>query len=303
MIDGSQHIHTSVLLNEVIDHLQPKPGGTYVDGTLGLGGHSEAILRASAPSGKLVAFDWDEDAIALAQQRLKKFDDRLVIIRKNFANLAHGLNELGIKEIDGLLVDIGLSSLQLDRGGRGFSFLRDEPLDMRMDNRQDMTAAKLVEKCSEAELADIFYYYGEEKQARRIAAEIVLARKKASIDTSKQLAEIIVKAVPRRFHPKKIHVATKTFQGLRIAVNTELENLAAVIDNAAGFLKPDARFCIISFHSLEDRIVKKKFKEHDELEIITGKPIVATEAEVKDNPRARSAKLRVAVKRSREVAS
>jgi 16S rRNA (cytosine1402-N4)-methyltransferase len=297
MIDGSRQIHTPVLLDEVLAHLQPRPDGVYVDGTLGLGGHSEAILRASNPSGKVIAFDWDEDATALARQRLEIFDDRVVIIRRNFAELADGLTELGIKEIDGLLVDIGLSSLQLDRGGRGFSFLRDEPLDMRMDNRRKMTAAKLVEECTEEELADIFYYYGEEKQARRIAAEIVQVRKKDAITTSRQLAEIIVKAIPRRFHPKKIHVATKSFQGLRIAVNTELENLAAIIDDAAGFLKPDARFCIISFHSLEDRIVKKKFKEHDELEIITGKPIVASEAEVERNPRARSAKLRVAVRR------
>ena len=301
MIDGPQQIHTPVLLNEVITHLKPRPDGIYVDGTLGLGGHSEAILRASSPSGKVIAFDWDEEAIVLAEQRLKNFGERVAIIRRNFADLADGLNELGIKEIDGLLVDIGLSSLQLDRGGRGFSFLRDEPLDMRMDNRRKMTAATLVEKCSEEELADIFYYYGEEKQARRIAAEIVQARKKNAITTSKQLAEIIVKAIPRRFHPKKIHVATKSFQGLRIAVNTELENLAAVIDAAAGFLKQDARFCIISFHSLEDRIVKKKFKEHDKLEIITGKPIVASEAEIANNARARSAKLRVAVRRSREV--
>ncbi len=300
MIDDFQQIHTSVLLNEVLAHLQPRPNGIYVDGTLGLGGHSEAILRASGPSGRVIAFDWDEEAIALAEQRLKSFGDRVVIIRRNFADLADGLTELGIKEIDGLLVDIGLSSLQLDRGGRGFSFLRDEPLDMRMDNRRKITAAELVEKCSEEELADILYYYGEEKQARRIAAELVQARKKEAVTTSRQLAEIIVKAVPRRFHPKKIHVATKSFQGLRIAVNTELENLAAVIDDAAGFLKPDARFCIISFHSLEDRIVKKKFKEHNELEMITGKPVVASAAEVEGNPRARSAKLRVAVRRGRE---
>jgi 16S rRNA (cytosine1402-N4)-methyltransferase len=301
MVDGAEQIHTPVLLNEVINHLQPRTDGIYVDGTLGLGGHSEAILKASSPAGRVVAFDWDEDAIALAGQRLNVFGDRVSIIRRNFADLADGLAELGIKEIDGLLVDIGLSSLQLDKGGRGFSFLRDEPLDMRMDNRRKTTAAKLIEKCTEEELADIFYYYGEEKQARRIAAEIVVARKKKAITTSKHLVEIIVKAVPRRFHPKKIHVATKSFQGLRIAVNTELENLAAVIDDATGFLKPDARLCIISFHSLEDRIVKKKFREQEELEIITGKPIVASEAEVEKNPRARSAKLRVAVRRSREV--
>jgi 16S rRNA (cytosine1402-N4)-methyltransferase len=229
---------------------------------------------------------------------LKPFEDRLVIIRKNFADLAEGLTGQGVDTIDGLLIDIGLSSLQLDRSGRGFSFLRDEPLDMRMDNRRTTTAAKLVAGCTEEELADIFYYYGEEKQARRIAAAIVDTRKKQTIATSAQLAEIIAKAIPRRFHPKKIHVATKSFQGLRIAVNTELENLAAVIDDAATFLKPGARFCVISFHSLEDRIVKKKFKENQQLEIITGKPIIASEDEVDKNPRARSAKLRVAVRRS-----
>jgi 16S rRNA (cytosine1402-N4)-methyltransferase len=301
MADGAEQIHTPVLLNEVLTHLQPRTDGIYVDGTLGLGGHSEAILRASSPSGRIIAFDWDEDAIAFARQRLNVFGDRVSIIRRNFADLADGLAELGIEEIDGLLVDIGLSSLQLDRGGRGFSFLRDEPLDMRMDNRRRTTAAKLIEKCTEEELADIFYYYGEEKQARRIAAEIVAARKKNAITTSMQLAEIIARAIPRRFHPKKIHVATKSFQGLRIAVNTELENLAAVIDDAVGFLKQDARLCVISFHSLEDRIVKNKFREQEELEILTGKPIVASKAEVEQNPRARSAKLRVAVRRrSRE---
>lgn len=297
MTDGPQNLHIPVLLEEVITSLQPRAGGIYVDGTLGLGGHSEAILKSSSPSGKVIAFDWDEAAIALAEQRLKSFGDRILISRRNFADLAEGLAEHGIKKIDGLLVDIGLSSLQLDRGERGFSFLRDEPLDMRMDTRRKMTAAALLAKCTEEELADIFFYYGEEKQARRIAAEIVRTRKKEIISTSRQLAEIIVKAIPRRFHPKKIHVATKSFQGLRIAVNTELENLAAVIDNAANFLKPGARLCIISFHSLEDRIVKKKFKEHEELEIITGKPIVASAAEIEKNSRARSAKLRVAVRR------
>lgn len=297
MVDSPEQIHSPVLLAEVLNYLQPHSSGIYVDGTLGLGGHTEAILQASSPSGRVIGFDWDEEAISLAEERLKNFGSRLVIIRRNFAELATGLKEQEVEQVDGLLIDIGLSSLQLDQGGRGFSFLRDEPLDMRMDNRRQLTAAKLIETGSAEELADIFYYYGEEKQARRIAAEIVAARQKGSITTSKQLAGIIVKAIPRRFHPKKIHVATKAFQGLRIAVNTELENLARIIDDAAEFLKPGAPFCIISFHSLEDRIVKRKFKDHRKLENITGKPITASEMEIHNNPRARSAKLRVAVRR------
>jgi len=294
MSDAVDSIHTPVLLEEVIRYLDIKQGGVYVDGTLGLGGHSEAILQASGPDGKLAAFDWDEAAIDLARERLQPFGDRVTIIRRNFAELAEGLSEAGIARIDGLLIDIGLSSLQLDRGGRGFSFLQDEPLDMRMDLRRPMTAAKLIAQSSEEELADIIYYYGEEKQARRIAAEIVKARKTEKIESSKQLSNIIVKAIPRRFHPKRIHVATLTFQGLRIAVNTELENLAKIIESCVGFLKPGARFCVITFHSLEDRIVKRKFREHEQLEVLTTKPVVASAAEVEKNPRSRSAKLRVA---------
>lgn len=294
MSDGVSSIHTPVLLDEVIHYLEVKPGGIYVDGTLGLGGHSEAILQSSGPNGKLVAFDWDEAAISLARERLKPFGDRVTVIRRNFAELADGLVEAGIRQIDGLLIDVGLSSLQLDQGGRGFSFLQDEPLDMRMDIRRPMTAAKLIAESTEEELADIIFYYGEEKQARRIAAEIVRARKLERIESSKQLSNIVVKAIPRRFHPKRIHVATRTFQGLRIAVNAELENLANIIGSCADFLKPGARFCVITFHSLEDRIVKRKFREHETLEILTAKPVTASTDEVEKNPRSRSAKLRVA---------
>lgn len=296
MDQGGADLHIPVLLDEVLEYLEPQSGGTYVDGTLGLGGHSEAILKASAPEGKLICFDWDEDAIELAERRLKKFEPRYQIVRRNFAELKIGLQETGVKMIDGLLIDIGLSSLQLDMGGRGFSFLRDEPLDMRMDNRRQTTAAYLVNNSSEKELADIIYYFGEEKQARRIASELVQARKKEAIDTSKKLADLIAQAIPRRFHPKKIHVATKTFQALRIAVNTELENLSKILDDGVQFLRSGARFCVITFHSLEDRIVKKKFKENKSLEVLTSRPLVASENEVRQNPRARSAKLRVAVK-------
>ncbi len=287
-------IHIPVLLSETLQFLQPKTGGLYVDGTLGLGGHTQAILQEIQPDGRVIAFDWDEAAIGIAGKRLEQFKQRLDIVRRNFAELTVGLTELGVTQIDGLLIDVGLSSLQLDQGGRGFSFRHDEPLDMRMDTRREVTAAELLARCTEEELADIFYYYGEEKQARRIAEEIVGERDKEVITTSKQLATIVAHAVPRRFHPKKIHVATKVFQGLRIAVNTELENLSTIIDEAVDFLKPGARFCIITFHSLEDRVVKRKFRGHKKLEVITTKPVVATENEVKRNPRSRSAKLRVA---------
>ncbi len=289
-----EKIHTPVLLAEVLEYLQPRSGGMYVDGTLGLGGHSGAILQACDPDGRVIAFEWDENAIVLAQERLQRFGDRLTIVRRNFAELSEGLNEEGVGKIDGLLIDIGLSSLQLDQGDRGFSFQRDEKLDMRMDTRRPVTAAKLLAECQEEELADIIYYYGEEKQARRIAAEIVKARKIERIETSKQLAGLVARAIPKRFHPKKIHVATQTFQGLRIAVNSELENLSALVDQAAAFLQPKARLCVITFHSLEDRIVKRKFRSMHELKVVTTKPVIASNDEIRQNPRSRSAKLRVA---------
>lgn len=297
--EGIAGIHTSVLLDEVIEWMDIKPGGLYVDGTLGLGGHTEAILKKSAPGGRVVGFDWDADALSLAKERLKPFGDRLVTVRRNFAEITSGLKDLGIEKVDGLLVDIGVSSLQIDRGGRGFSFLRDEELDMRMDQRREMTAARLLAERSEAELADILYYLGEEIQARPIAAAIVRERKREPILRSLQLAAIVAGAVPKRFHPRKIHVATKTFQAIRIAVNGELENLAGFIDSAVDCLEVDGRFCIISFHSLEDRIVKNRFREHPELDVLTKHPVVATRDEELRNSRARSAKLRVARKKEK----
>lgn len=297
MPQSADSIHTPVLLREVLDFLQPKSGGVYIDGTLGLAGHSEAILQLSSPTGELIAFDWDKEAIDLAEQKLHKYAGRFQIVRKNFSEIPAILEEQGIEAVDGLLLDVGLSSLQLDMGGRGFSFLQDEPLDMRMDSRREISAADLVATCSESELADILYYYGEEKQSRRIAAAIVKARERQRIMTSKQLSNIVVKAIPRRFHPKKIHVATKTFQGLRIAVNTELENLSNVLEGAVDYLRPGARICIITFHSLEDRIVKNKFRKHPQLEVLTRKPVVASKEEILQNPRSRSAKLRVATRR------
>jgi len=298
-VDNSdvEQIHRSVLLDETIGYLAPYSGGIYVDGTLGLGGHSQAILKSSEPDGKVIAFEWDGEAISLAEIRLQQYAHRLTIIRNNFSEIISGLGSLGVVAVDGVLVDVGMSSLQLDGGGRGFSFRRDEALDMRMDNRRETTAALIVNKCSEEELADIFFHYGDERQARPIAREIVKERRKNKITTSRQLANVVAASVPKRFHPKKIHVATKVFQALRIAVNTELENLATLLDDVVSVLKPGGRICVISFHSLEDRLVKRKFKANKELEVITSRPVVPMEEEVYANPRARSARLRVAEKK------
>ncbi len=292
-----KEIHTSVLLAKTMEYLQPVSGGIYVDGTLGLGGHSETILERSAPDGRVIGFEWDESAIEKAAGRLAAYGDRLQIVRRNFAEIGEGLVEAGVEAVDGLLIDVGLSSLQLDMGARGFSFQRDEVLDMRMDNRGTVTAESILADCTREELADIFFYYGEERQARPIAAAIVKNRKQEPIRTTKQLVSIISKAVPRRFHPGRIHVATKVFQALRIAVNTELENLARILDEGVGWLKPGARFCVISFHSLEDRIVKRKFRENPGLEVVTSKAVVPSRDEILENSRSRSARLRVAQKK------
>jgi len=292
-------IHISVLLNETLRFLDPGSGGVYVDGTLGLGGHSLSILEKSGPDGKVIAFEWDESAIEKARARLSAYHNRLKIIRRNFAEVAAGLDEAGVTEVDGILIDVGLSSLQLDLGERGFSFQRDEILDMRMDNRQTMTAQSVLATCSQAELADIFFYYGEERQARPIASAVVEYRAEKAIKTTKQLVSIIAKAVPKRFHPKKIHVATKVFQALRIAVNGELENLAKILDDGVRFLKPGARFCVISFHSLEDRIVKASFKKNKDMEVLTAKAVMPSPEEVAGNKRSRSARLRVAEKKDK----
>lgn len=289
-------IHCSVLPLETISFLAPRSDGVYVDGTLGLGGHTEAILENSGPNGRVIAFDWDEAAIEQSRKRLQSFGDRLTIIRRNFSEIAEGLDELGIDQVDGILIDIGLSSLQLDMGGRGFSFQRDEPLDMRMDVRREITAASILNTGTEQELADIFYYYGEEKQARRIASFIVKERKLNPFETSKHFADLVARAVPRAFHPKRIHVATRVFQALRIAVNTELENLAGILESGVSRLVSGARFCVISFHSLEDRMVKRRFRENKQLAVLTKKPVVATPDEQKRNRRSRSARMRVAEK-------
>ena len=284
------------MLEEVVTCLAPKDGGLYVDGNLGLGGHTEGILEACGPTGQVVGFDWDVAALTLAQERLARFAGRVNFVHENFTSIKETLMELGIGTIDGLLLDLGLSSLQLDASGRGFSFKGSEPLDMRMDQRQDTTAAELVNEASEEELADIFFYYGEEYQARRIAQWIVEARRKEKIVSTDQLVVLVDQAIPKRFHPPKIHVATKVFQALRIAVNRELDSLERILADGATLLAPGAKFCVISFHSLEDRLVKQAFRENPLLDVITPKPITPGRAECLRNPRARSAKLRVAAR-------
>lgn len=284
------------MLEEVVTCLAPKDGGLYVDGNLGLGGHTAGILEACGPTGQVVGFDWDAAALTLAQERLARFAGRVRFVHENFTSIKETLMELGIGTIDGLLLDLGLSSLQLDASGRGFSFKGSEPLDMRMDQRQATTAAELVNEASEEELADIFFYYGEEYQARRIAQWIVEARRKEKIVSTDQLVALVDKAIPKRFHPPKIHVATKVFQALRIAVNRELDSLERILADGATLLAPGAKFCVISFHSLEDRLVKQAFRENPLLDVITPKPITPGRAECLRNPRARSAKLRVAAR-------
>ena len=286
--------HVPVLRDEVLDWLQPRDGGLYVDGTLGLGGHTQAVLERSAPSGRVIGFEWDAEALARAQERLVPYRERLRIVHASYADLAGALEKLNVGPVDGLLVDLGVSSLQLDDRDRGFSFRADAPLDMRMDRRRPVTAAGLVARLSEEQLADLFYHYGEERQARRIARFLVEAREAEPVTTTGRLAEIVAAAVPRKFHPPRIHVATRVFQALRIAVNTELDNLVRLLETAPAVLAPGARIAVIAFHSLEDRIVKQAFAGNPAYRVLTRRPIEPQSAETQKNPRARSAKLRVA---------
>lgn len=294
MLQAYSTIHESVLLDEVLTWLQPGREGIYVDGTLGLGGHAEAILERTAPAGRLIGFEWDRDAVGHATERLARFGDRVQIVQASYADLVPELARLGVQAIDGLIVDLGASSLQFDRADRGFSFRAESALDMRMDQRNPRTAATLVAYLSEEQLADIFYYYGEERQARRIARFLVQARQETPITTTTQLASIVAAAVPRKYHPHKVHVATKVFQALRIAVNAELDNVTSLLANAPTVLRPGGRFCVITFHSLEDRIVKQAFSRNPAYKMLTKHPVEPSDTEIERNPRSRSAKLRVA---------
>jgi 16S rRNA (cytosine1402-N4)-methyltransferase len=300
--------------DEVIQYLAPKPGGTYVDGTVGGGGHSKRMLEASGPDGIVLGFDRDEEAIRVAADRLSPFGKRFRLFHKDFAELEGTLAGLGIDGIDGLLLDVGVSSHQLDSLERGFSFQQDAPLDMRMDASSGETAEYLVNTLSEKDLAGIIRNYGEERWAVRIAKRIVEARERAPLETTLQLVDIIKGAIPRAKWEDRLHPATRTFQALRIAVNHELESLEKGLSAGIKCLKRGGRVVVISFHSLEDRIVKNDFREFargctcpkqapicvcgktPQLKILTGKPVLPGRDEILANPRSRSAKMRVAEK-------
>jgi len=302
------------MADEVIRFLAPRPGCIYVDGTLGGAGHAGRILEASSPDGKLIGFDRDAEALQAARERLLSFGDRVRLVHGNFTGLAEALGGFGIKRIDGILLDLGVSSHQLDSAERGFSFQKDAPLDMRMDSSSGATAAELVNTLPAQELERIIRDFGEERWARRIAAFIVNAREETPIETTLHLVDIIKGAIPRGAWEERLHPATRTFQALRIAVNDELASLEKGLDLGMRMLNPGGRGVVISFHSLEDRIVKNSFRRLAQgctcpkglpycvcgntplLRVLTGRPVMAGEAEVEANPRARSARLRAAEK-------
>jgi 16S rRNA (cytosine1402-N4)-methyltransferase len=292
--------HVPVMTREVVELLRPERGGLYVDCTVGAGGHSRALLESGAT--KLLGIDRDPDALAAARMSLQRWRERVELVHGDYRDLRRVLTERSIEGVDGALADLGVSSLQLDSEGRGFSFRRDEPLDMRMDRTQGPTAAELLRDVDERVLANLIFGFGEERFSRRIARAIVEARQETEVRTTGQLAQIVRRAVPTKGY-QRIDPATRTFQALRIWVNRELEDLDTFLSDAAGVLRAGARLAIISFHSLEDRIVKHGFRalEHartggaerkSALRIVTKRPLVPTAPEVERNPRARSAKLR-----------
>jgi len=293
--------HIPVLVEEVMSLLQCGPQKTYVDATLGGGGHALEILERTEPDGILIGLDWDEDAVAEAGKVLMPFGDRAKIVRENFVRLPEVLKSMRIEEVDGILLDLGLSSLQIENRERGFSLKGEGPLDMRMDQRLDRTAADLVNHLSPKELEETLSEYGEERWAKRIARAIVEERARTSIDTTQTLRRIVHRAIPRRFHSRKIDPATKTFQAFRIRLNEELENLRQMLETGWRLLRKGGRMCVISFHSLEDRIVKENFRRRERksengsaLRVITKKPVRPSEEERRRNPRSRSARLRCA---------
>jgi 16S rRNA (cytosine1402-N4)-methyltransferase len=290
---GSQHI--PVLVEEVMNLLRCEAHKTYVDATIGGGGHTLEILKRTSPDGIVIGIDWDEEAVAEAKGTLGPFGDRIKILRENFVRLPDLLEALNISEVDGILLDLGLSSLQLEKKERGFSLKGEGPLDMRMDQRIDRTAADLLKGLSFQELESTLREFGEERWAKRIAKAILREREEKPIGTTQELRQIVHRAIPGRFHSRKIDPATRTFQAFRIHVNEELENLRRVLETGWTFLKRGGRICVISFHSLEDRMVKETFRRLDRdgvMRRITKKPITPSEEEKQRNPRSRSAKLR-----------
>jgi len=292
-------IHTPVMLREVLDYLDLKPGKTIVDATVGTAGHSLAILERILPGGRLIGIDRDETSLDVARQRLSEFGSAFEPIHGNFVDIDTLLKNLGIKKVDGILFDLGLSSFQLFDTSRGFSFQGDGPLDMRMDKGSYISAYDLVNNLNEEELSTLLWNYGEERWHNRIARLIVQERQREPIATTMQLADIVARSIPSRYRHKfyRIHPATRTFQAVRIAVNRELEILEGAVNKAIAIMDKKARTCVISFHSLEDRVIKFAFRKAQAdglINIITPKPLTPLALEVENNPASRSSKLRVA---------
>ena len=303
--------HKSVLLNETIDGLNIKPDGIYVDGTLGGGGHAYEVCRRLGEKGSIVGIDQDAAAIEAASARLKDFGGKVTIVRSNYCDMKSKLHELGIDKVDGIVLDLGVSSYQLDTAERGFSYREDAPLDMRMDTRQKMTARDIVNDYTEADLYRVIRDYGEDKFAKNIAKHIVQARAVKPVETTAELSEIIRASIPMKFQKKSGHPAKRTFQAIRIELNRELDVLRDSLDDMIDLLNPGGRLCIITFHSLEDRIVKSAFRKNENPctcppdfpvcvcgkkskgSIITKKPILPSEEELEYNSRSKSAKLRI----------
>jgi 16S rRNA (cytosine1402-N4)-methyltransferase len=285
--------HEPVMIAEVLDLLQPSRGGLFVDCTVGLGGHSRALLEAGA--SRVLGVDRDRSALTIARETLAVFGDRVELVHADYRELDRVLDERGVDHVAGILADLGVSSMQLDADGRGFSFRRDEPLDMRMDQSRGPSVADLLRDVDETELADVIYRFGEERASRRVARAIVHARRESPIETTGRLGAVVRRAVPHKGH-QRIDPATRTFQALRIWVNRELDGLDAFLAAAARRLVANARLAVITFHSLEDRIVKHTFRAMAQagqgLRILTKRPLVPADEEVARNPRARSAKLR-----------
>lgn len=303
--------HASVLLDETIRELKIKPDGIYVDGTLGGGGHAYHVLSRLSNEGRYIGIDQDEDAIRASTKRLAPFKDKVTIVRDNYVNMPNVLKDLGISHVDGILLDLGVSSFQLDEKDRGFTYREDVPLDMRMDQRQSFSARDIVNGYSEQELFHIIRDYGEDKFAKNIAKHIAAEREKAPIETTGQLIEVIKHAIPMKIRAVGGHPAKRTFQAIRIECNRELDVLKISLDQMIELLNPEGRLCIITFHSLEDRIVKRAFRKNENPctcppnfpictcgneskgKVITRKPILPTEEELTRNKRAKSSKLRV----------
>ena len=308
---GMEFEHTSVLLKETVDNLRIKPDGIYLDGTLGGGGHSYAIASALSSEGRLIGIDQDEAAIEAAGRRLKPCQDRVTLIRDNYCNARHALKQIGIDKVDGIVLDLGVSSFQLDNSERGFSYRYDTTLDMRMDLRQSLTARDIINQYTETELNRVIKDYGEEQFAKNIAKHIVKARADRPIETTGELNEIIKAAIPARMRAVGGHPSKRTFQAVRIECNRELEVLRESLDDLIDLLSPEGRICIITFHSLEDRIVKTAFRRNENPcvcppdfpvcvcgqvsrgRVISRKPILPSEEEMETNKRSKSAKLRV----------